>query len=369
MTHENDSTYSRSRFLGGAAKLGAAGALGAGALPALLGASQAAAAVKSKKIAVIEQAFGTFFTVNFNKPASAFIKKNPGWSVTFGNENNTVTTGINLLNQYVSQDYGVLILSTGDNMSAWENSVKKAVASGAVFINHCTQAVSGATQNVLFSHKQSGVDVGNASVAWAKKNNIAQPVVALIGNLSDAQGKKRTDWAWKTIKAKLPNAKLAGQAQGIGTTDGGKAAANLLAAHPDINMLITFNTLAGLSALTSAMHAGKTDRNKFLLATADSEDASLKLIADGNSIYQINWGAFFPASMIMMLKDAMKLDAGKKIPPTRLIYGLTIVTPKQAKSFDTITFDPLNPKYSYVFNKYFKYLDTPVKTAQVPPGQ
>src|SRR5437868_12855756 len=53
------------------------------------------------------------------------------------------------------------------------------------------------------------------SVAWAKKNNISQPVVALIGNLSDAQGRKRTDWAWKTIKAKLPNAKLARQAQKI----------------------------------------------------------------------------------------------------------------------------------------------------------
>src|SRR5689334_22657056 len=144
MTHENGSTTTRSQFLGGAAKLGAAGALGAGALPALLGASSAAAAVKSKKIAVIEQQFGTFFTVNFNKPAQAFIKKSPGWSVTFGNENNTVTTGINLLNSYVSQGYGVLILSTGDNMSAWENSVKKAVDAGAVFINHCTQAVSGA---------------------------------------------------------------------------------------------------------------------------------------------------------------------------------------------------------------------------------
>jgi hypothetical protein len=65
----------------------------------------------------------------------------------------------------------------------------------------------------------------------------------------------------------------------------------------------------------------------------------------------------------------MKLNAGKKIPPTRLILGLTITTPEQAKSFDSITFDPLNPKNAYVFTKYFKYLNVPVKTAQVPPGQ
>ena len=57
---------------------------------------------------------------------------------------------------------------------------------------------------MLFSHKQAGVDVGNASVAWAKKNNVTQPVVALIGNLSDAQGKKRTDYALRAVKKGTP---------------------------------------------------------------------------------------------------------------------------------------------------------------------
>jgi len=351
------------------------GVLGASAIPGVLEAalpsiaSAHTTASRLQKIAVIEQQFGTFFTDNFNKPAQQYIKTKPGWSVTFGNENNTVTTGINLLNQYDAANYGVLILSTGDQMSAWEKSVGQVVKNGAIFINHCTQAVTGATQNVLFSHKQSGIDVGNASVAWAKRNHITNPVVGLIGNLSDAQGKKRTDWAWNTIKAKLPNAKLAGSVQGIGTTDGGKAAANLLSAHPDINMLVTFNTLAGQAAMTSAMHAGKTDRNTFLLATADSEDATLKLIADNNSIYQINWGAFFPASMILMLRDALAHYKGLPIKPTRLIFGLTIDTPAKAKSFDTITFNPLEPSYNYVYQKYFKYENTPVKTAQVPPGQ
>jgi ABC-type sugar transport system substrate-binding protein len=350
------------------------GLLGASAIPGLLEAglpsiASAASLARLQKVAVIEQQFGTFFNDNFNKPAKQYVGIHPPWSVTFGNENNTVTTGINLLNQYNAANYGVLILSTGDNMSAWEKSVGQVVKSGAIFINHCTQAVTGATQNVLFSHKQSGIDVGNASVKWARRNHVTAPVVGLIGNLSDAQGKKRTDWAWNTIKAKMPNAKLAGQVQGIGTTDGGQAAANLLSAHPDINMLVTFNTLAGLAARTSAMHAGKTDRNTFLLATADSEDASLKLIADNNDIYQINWGAFFPASMIMMLRDAAVAFKGAPIKPTRLIFGETIDTPATAKSFKTITFNPLEPSYNYVFTKFFKYEDTPVKTAQVPPGQ
>ena len=65
-----------------------------------MAASARLAASRVQKIAVIEQQFGTFFNDNFNKPASAYIKTTPGWSVTYGNENNTVTTGINLLNQY-----------------------------------------------------------------------------------------------------------------------------------------------------------------------------------------------------------------------------------------------------------------------------
>ena len=120
--------------------------------------------------------------------------------------------------------------------------------------------------------------------------------------------------------------------------------------------MICFNTLAGVGALTSCKLAGKTNRNTFFLGCTDSEDQTLKLIAAQNSIMQANWGAFFPASMILMARDGINKFHGKAIMPTRLIFGLTIVTPTQAKSFDKITFDPLNPKYAYVFTKYFKYL-------------
>jgi ABC-type sugar transport system substrate-binding protein len=371
---DTQSTIARRELFARAARL-AGGGLALGALPGLFdmlapGTGFAASTAKSQKIAVIEQAFGTFFTQNFEKPLSAYLKKSqPGWSDTFGNENNTVTTGINLLNQYAAADYGLLILSTGDQMSAWQHAVEGVTKGGSLFINHSTQAVSGATQNVLFSHKQAGIDLGSAAVAWAKKNGVTKPVVGMLGNLSDSQGSKRTTWAWKTVKAKMPSATLAGQVQGIDTPTGAKGAANLLSAHPDINMLLTFNTLGGLAALTSATHAGKNDRTKFFLGTADSEDATLKLIAGQKSIYQANWGAFFPASMVLMARDGIAKMSGKAIKPTRLIFGLTITTPEEANSFDKITFDPLNPKYAYVFTKYFKYLSTATATGQVPPGQ
>jgi ABC-type sugar transport system substrate-binding protein len=371
----------RSEFLAGAGKL-ALGASGLGLLSGGLGAATAgaaplrhtriarAASSKVKEIGVVEQAFAPFFTENFQIPLTQYLKKSQkGWTQTFGNENNTVPTGINLLNEFAAANDAILILSTGDDMTAWQEAVKKVVQEGSLFINHSTQGVAGATQNVLFSHKQSGIDVGNAAVNWCKKNSISAPVVGLLGNLSDAQGSKRTTWAWNTIKAKLPKATLAGSVQAIDTPTGTTGSANLLSAHPTMNVMICFNTLAGVGALTSAKLAGKTNRNTFFLGCTDSEDQTLKLIAAQNSIMQANWGAFFPASMILMARDGINKFHGKSIMPTRLIYGLTIVTAAEAKSFDKITFDPLNPKYAYVFTKYFKYLSTPVGTAQVPPGQ
>jgi ABC-type sugar transport system substrate-binding protein len=382
VTMGEDRALTRVDLFRGAGRL-AVGTIGIGGLGGLLAAcgdsksgsssgasSGGASKAKSYKVAVIEQQFGPFFADNFDGPAKDYVaKKSPTTSLTFGNENNTVTTGINLLKQYAANGYDLLILSTGDEMSAWERSVQDVVKQGPLFINHSTQGVAGATQNVLFSHKQAGVDVGNAAADWAKKNGIDAPLVGLVGNLSDAQGSKRTTWAWNAIKQALPGAKLAGKVQGIDTEGGGKAAGNLISAHPDINVLITFNTVAGTGALTAATHAGKKDPSKFFLGTTDSEDATLKLIAKGGSIYQANWGAFFPASMDLMLKDGLAKLAGQEIKPTRLILGVTITTPEQASGFKDMTFKPLDPSNADVFTKYFKYLDTPVGTAEVPEGQ
>jgi ABC-type sugar transport system substrate-binding protein len=376
-----DRTITRVDLLRGAGRL-VVGTIGIGGLGGLLAAcgdstgsssasgSGGASKAKSYKVAVIEQEFGPFFADNFETPAKDYLKaKAPASSVTFGNEANTVTTGINLLKQYAANGYDLIILSTGDEMSAWERSVQDVVKQGTLFINHSTQGVAGATQNVLFSHKQAGVDIGNAAAEWAKANGISAPTVGLVGNLSDAQGSKRTTWAWNTIKEVLPDSKLAGKVQGIDTEGGSKAAANLISAHPDVNVLITFNTVAGTGAMTAATHAGKKDPKKFFLGTTDSEDATLKLIADGGTIYQANWGAFFPASMDLMLKDGLAKLAGGEIQPTRLILGLTITKPEQASSFKGMSFKPLDPANEEVFTKYFKYLDTPVGTAEVPEGQ
>jgi ABC-type sugar transport system substrate-binding protein len=237
-------------------------------------------------------------------------------------------------------------------------------------LNHGTQAVAGASCNVLFSHKQSGLDVGAAAVAWAKRNNITEPVVGIIGFLTDAQAIKRTDYAWKTIKAALPKASLAGSVNAILTPTGATAAANLLSAHPNINMLICFNAAAGMGAYASAKQAGKTDPKTFFLGATDFEPQSLALIQQGGTIFQANFGSYFPQSAMLMVKDSIaNIVHGTPILPTRLILGSTITTPAQAKRFLDGYNNPLAARNASLFKTAFKYENVNLATAQTPPGQ
>ena len=362
----------RSDFLSGAGKLGL-GALalgGLGGLPQAAWGSARAAGSRAKTLAVIENAFGSFATDNQEKPIRAYLSKSaPGWHATFGNENNVLPTGVQLFNQYAAANDAALILISAQAMTGYEQVARSFTKAGGVVICHGTASLGPATQNVCFSHKQAGVGIGKAAIAWAHKNNITAPVVALIGLLSAALPKERTTWAWKTIKAAFPNAQLVGEVEGIDQPTGATAAANLLSAHPNINIMIAFDGPAGLGALASAHQAGKNDPKSFYLACTDQEAQTLQLIAAGNSILQANYGVFFPADFVLCARDCIAAAAGKKIHPTRLLYGLVIDTPAEAKSFNTIAFDPLNPKYAYVYTKYFKYLDTPLATNQAAPGQ
>jgi sugar transport system substrate-binding protein len=367
-----DAPLRRSEFLSGAGKLGL-GALGLGALagfaPAAFGAKGSKAAT-NQTIAMIENQSGPFYTDNFEKPMRAYLAAHAaGWSATFGNENNSIPTGVQLFNQYGAAHDAAMILLSASTITGYVQAAKEYQGGGGVLVNHSTSALGGANQNVMFSHKQSGVGIGTSAVAWAKKNGITQPVVALIGLLTDAQPKKRTTWAWNTIKAAFPNAKLAGQVSGIDQPSGAKGAANLLSAHPDINIMIVFDGPAAVGAMTSANQAGKTDPKKFYLGVTDQSAQSLDIVSKGNTVMQANWGVFFPASAVLCVKDILSAVAGKKIHPTRLLFGESLDTPAKAASFNTINFDPMNPKYAYVFTKYNKYLDVAVGTGKVPPGQ
>jgi hypothetical protein len=191
-------------------------------------------------------------------------------------------------------------------------------------------------------------------------------VVGLLANLGDPEGKKRTDWAWNTIKAAFPNAKLAGQVNVItNQQQGATGAANLLSAHPDINMMVAFNTVAGLGAPKAIEQAGHTNRNKFYFAMVDYEVAAGALIKQG-TITQACWGSYFAQSGILMCRDGIKYYNGKYIYPTRRLGGVVISTGPQVTAYDDSQAHPLAPRYNWIYhNKNFvRYSGKHLKTAQ-----
>jgi ABC-type sugar transport system substrate-binding protein len=373
----------RSDFLGNAGKL-AAGALSLGGLGSLLSASSSIAATPTRsgsrlRAAVLPHGrvprFGVltgntpdpFINEIWINPLDDFLKQsNPSWSATFF-QNPSTSQAIATANEYVASNYAVLIVGGAGEMTPYESTVQAAIKAGTLVFNHAVDALGGVTQNVIFSHKAAGIGVGGAAVAWARKHHVTAPVVGLLADSSDPLGSQRTTYAWKTIKAAFSNASLAATTLALDTPTGTTATADMLSAHPTINLIVSFNTIAGVGALTACKQAGKTDPTKFFLGCTDVEQQTLDEIASGTSIMQANWGSFFAADMVLMARDAIaNILHGTHIPPTRLILGEAITTPAEAKAFNSVAYDPLNPKYAYVMTKYFTTSNTALKTDQIP---
>ncbi len=302
----------------------------------------------SKQFGMIEIAAVSFFTDNFNNPLKHYLSPR-GWSLNIVTEEGQPTRGYTEAAQFIAANYGIIAESTSDPMAGWVSTGRAAVRKGLTFMSHSPQALGPATQNIQFDHRFSGILVGRAAVQWAHRNNI-KPVVGLLANVGDPEGKKRTDFAWKTVKQAFPAAKLAGEVNAVkNQQEGFSGAANLISAHPDINMLISFNTLAGLGAFNAARRAGKTDRNKFFLGTADYETAVGDLIKKG-TIYQAAFGAYFPYSAVLMARDALAHFNGHRIFPTRRLGGRVIANGQQVTTYEDALRHPFSPKYRGIYN-------------------
>ena len=153
---------------------------------------------------------------------------------------------------------------------------------------------------------------------------------------------KRTDVAIKTVKAAFPDAELAGQVNAVdqpGTARRGRRTCSQ--AHPDINMILTFNTVSGKGAIQASAEAGKDDPNKFFIGMADTEPETQDLIAKGgNPIVQANWGALFEISAVLMIRDSLAFAKGEKDPPTRGLGGRLLGRTEDVAAFRAIANEP-----------------------------
>ena len=342
---------------------GLTGALGAGVGAA---ATAAEAAEMTKKFGWIIAANVPFFELSMTRWMRKALKPTP-YSVATQSEDGSSVKAQEIMTNMVQQNYAFISKADGVPPKPFEPLAKQCKDKGIFFLNHAVQAVGGAGQNICFDHALAGKGIGGAAVVWAKKNGITKPVIGTLANLSDPEGIKRTDAAIATVKAAFPNTKVAGQVYSVDKTGSGAAGtANLLQAHPDINMILTFNTVTGKESIQAATEAGKTDRNAFFIGMADTELETQKLIAAGNSIVQANWGALFEISAVLMVRDSLNFSKGKKVLPTRALGGRLLTTAAQVKSFQAIAKDPLAKSALPAYNDktLVQYYSTNLKSGQ-----
>jgi ABC-type sugar transport system substrate-binding protein len=348
-------------------------ALGLAAAGVGAAASKAGAAVSAGATQALEKRFGWMIAANvpfFEQTMTRWMRRalrGTGYSLVTQSEDGSAVKAQQIMTNMIQQEFAFIMKADGVPPKPFEPLAKQAKQKGIFFMNHAVQAVGGSGQNIAFDHAAAGKGIGTAAVRWARKNGISQPVIGTLANLADPEGRKRTDFAIREIKKAFPNTKVAGQVQSVDQVGQGAAGtANLLQANPDINMILTFNTVTGKEATQASREAGKTNRNEFFLGMADYEEETMNLVASGKSIVQANWAAIFEISAILMIRDGLKFAKGGKVPPTRGLGGRLLTNAREVAAVRKVTNNPLAKSALPAYNDktIVKYSNKPLKTGQ-----
>ncbi len=264
---------------------------------------------------------------------------------------------------FMAQGYdGIFfLLLTPEGM---DDLVARAVDQGICMFNHSASPITGSTQNVVLDQHFSGYQVGNFAAEWIAANygDAEEVQVGIMGNRADPLLSERTQGLIDGVVENAPNAVIAGEVEAITMDAGAEGAANLLQAHPDIKVLLSFNDDAGFGAYTGAREAGKEDPNQFFVGSADGTNLVLDEIAKGG-IYQATWSYLFPYSSTQWMRDMQRCLRGEDVPPTRLQKGL-LVTADNLEEVQKIVAGPQDPDYQYLYDDpdVMEYSDEPLMT-------
>jgi ribose transport system substrate-binding protein len=267
---------------------------------------------------------------------------------------------------FMAQGYdGIFfLLLTPEGM---DDLVARAVDQGICMFNHSASPITGSTQNVVLDQHFSGYQVGNFAAEWIAANygDAEEVQVGIMGNRADPLLSERTQGLIDGVVENAPNAVIAGEVEAITMDAGAEGAANLLQAHPDIKVLLSFNDDAGFGAYTGAREAGKEDPNQFFVGSADGTNLVLDEIAKGG-IYQATWSYLFPYSSTQWMRDMQRCLRGEEVPPTRVQRGL-LVTAENLEEVQKIVAGPQDPDFQHLYDdpNVMRYSDE----AEMTPSQ
>ena len=348
---------SRGGFVKATGAVALAGALGTA--PAAFGRS--GAPIRGKRVGELIIVEAPFFN-EFN----SWMKKEftpSGVRLTISSAEGSAQKGQNIVETFIAQDFDGIIIITAP-VTGFDSLVRRARAEGKCVINHSAGAIGGVDQNVQVDHEGAGRGIGKVAAGWANTKAGGKVRVGILTNLEDPDQKRRTDGAIAELKKRVRDFEVVQTAQGQSAEQGAASSANMLQANPDINMIITHNTVGGAGAFTAAVEAGKTNRNEFFLGSVDLEDAVLERIQRG-SIYQVGWSFFFSYSSTLMARDMERCLSGARINPTRVLIGRP-VTRAGAAAYRKIISQPRSPANRKLYSNpnVMRYSKVRLRTGQ-----
>jgi len=244
----------------------------------------------------------------------------------------------------------------------WEEQVATAVSKGIGVFNHSASAISGMTQNVGLGQYDGGYGVGQEAARWINENLGGEAEVGVLAILNDPQLQLRAQGFKDALAENAPNATVVGEVNAQTKDEGAAGAANLLQAHPGIQVLYAAGDDPGLGAFAAATEAGKKDPKAFFLGSTDGTNATFEKLGEGG-IYQATWSFNFPFSATQLQRDIQTFLRGGQVQPTRMQSG-TLVTGTNLADFQAMVANPQDPQVQDLYAQYMKYSDVPLTTNQ-----
>jgi ribose transport system substrate-binding protein len=263
---------------------------------------------------------------------------------------------------FIAQGFGgVFMFVLPDGM---DRIVAHARAKGVCIFNHSATPITGCTQNIVLDQHIAGYHVGMFAARWINEKLGGKAEVGILANLTDSQLIVRTQGLKDGLRENCAGAVLVGEVEANTVDTGAAAAANLLQAHPNIAVLLAFSDDPGVGAYTAALEAGRNDRTRFFVGSADGTRLGMEKVAEGG-IYQCCAFFFFSFSATQAIRDLDRCLRGEKVAPTR-IMGSKLVTKENVEEFDRISHNPRAPEWAqfYTDPDVMRYSDVPLTTPE-----
>lgn len=263
---------------------------------------------------------------------------------------------------FIAQGFGgVFMFVLPDGMA---QIVAHARAKGVCIFNHSATPITGCTQNIVLDQHIAGYEVGSYAARWINEKLGGKAEVGILANLTDSQLIVRTQGLKDGLGKNCPGAVVVGEVEANTVDTGAAAAANLLQAHPNISVVLAFSDDPGVGAYTAALEAGRNDRNRFFVGSADGTRLGMEKVAEGG-IYQCCAFFFFSFSATQAIRDLDRCLRGERVAPTR-IMGSKLVTKENVAEFERISHNPRAPEWAHFYTdpSVMRFSDVPLTTPE-----